>query len=88
MTRRMAERHAGLALADPSGIDPDLVEETEFGPIPRISSTGVTPFDAYSRPAPMLAAADGKPLLAIVVSGLGHQPERHARARSRSCPTR
>jgi polysaccharide deacetylase 2 family uncharacterized protein YibQ len=59
-----------LASADPAVILPDLVEETEFGPIPRISSTGETPFSAYSR-APDAAATAGKPLLAIVVSGLG-----------------
>jgi len=63
-----------MALADPSDIAPDLVEETEFGQIPRISSTGVTPFDAYSRGSGSLAAADGKPTVAIVVSGLGINP--------------
>lgn len=62
-----------LALADPAGIAPDLVEETEFGQIPRISSTGVTPFAAYSQGATDVAA-DGKPMIAIVVSGLGINP--------------
>jgi polysaccharide deacetylase 2 family uncharacterized protein YibQ len=63
-----------VALADPAGISPDLVEETEFGQIPRISSTGVTPFAAYSRGSASLAEADGKPMVAIVVSGLGINP--------------
>ncbi|MDB5539051.1 MAG: divergent polysaccharide deacetylase family protein [Devosia sp.] len=57
--------------ADPTAIDPDLVEETEFGPIPRMSATGETPFAAYSRPSDTPATAGGKPLVAIVVSGLG-----------------
>jgi len=56
---------------DPAAILPDLVEETEFGRLPRMSSTGVTPFAAYSRSAPI---ADGKPTIAIVVSGLGINP--------------
>jgi polysaccharide deacetylase 2 family uncharacterized protein YibQ len=63
-----------VALADPAGIAADLVEETEFGQIPRISSTGVTPFTAYSRGAESVAAAGDKPTIAIVVSGLGINP--------------
>lgn len=59
------------ALADPAAIDPNLVEETEFGAIPRMSATGETPFAAYARPSDTPATAGGKPLIAIVVSGLG-----------------
>lgn len=62
-----------VASTDPAAILPDLVEETEFGQIPRMSSTGMTPFAAYSR-APDAAATAGKPLIAIVVSGLGINP--------------
>ena len=65
---------AGMDVAsiDPGGILPDLVEETEFGQIPRISGTGVTPFAAYSRaPQTDPTAVSGKPTIAIVVSGLG-----------------
>ncbi len=47
----------------------DLVEETEFGPLPRTSATGETPFAAYARPS--VGAAGGKPRIAIVVTGLG-----------------
>jgi polysaccharide deacetylase 2 family uncharacterized protein YibQ len=63
-----------IAVGDPAAILPDLVEETEFGQIPRMSSTGDTPFAAYSRAATELATADGKPIIAIVVSGLGINP--------------
>lgn len=63
-----ADAPADIASADPAAADPDLLEETEFGPIPRISGAGVTPFEAYARP---VAAADGKPRIAIIVSGLG-----------------
>jgi polysaccharide deacetylase 2 family uncharacterized protein YibQ len=53
-----------------NGIYPDLAEETKDGPIPRISAKGVTPFAAYSRPLPA-GDATGKPMVAIVVTGLG-----------------
>jgi len=62
-----------LAVVDPAAINPDLVEETEFGLIPRMSSTGETPFTAYSR-ATGDVLADGRPTVAIVVSGLGINP--------------
>lgn len=54
-----------------AGILPDLVEETEFGQIPRMSGTGLRPFDAYARPSETPATAGGTPLVAIIVSGLG-----------------
>jgi polysaccharide deacetylase 2 family uncharacterized protein YibQ len=60
----------GAAAADataPAG----LVEDTEYGPIPRISPAGLSPFDAYSRPSLTPATADGRKLIAIVVTGLG-----------------
>src|SRR5690606_1825493 len=56
---------------DAFGTLPDLVEDSEFGPLPRMSATGATPFEAYRRPAPGPAAAAGRPLVAIVVTGLG-----------------
>jgi uncharacterized protein len=69
---------APLQVADPTLATPsertplgslaDLVEETEFGAIPRVSAAGEKPFDAYARPA--LAAGSG-PQIAILVSGLG-----------------
>jgi polysaccharide deacetylase 2 family uncharacterized protein YibQ len=49
----------------------DLVEETEYGPIPRIGTTGETPFAAYARPSVTPDSAAGRPLVAIVVTGLG-----------------
>ena len=59
------------AVPDAWGNLPELVEETEFGAIPRIAGTGQTPFAAYSRASVTPATADGKPLVAIVVTGLG-----------------
>ncbi|MDR3475941.1 MAG: divergent polysaccharide deacetylase family protein [Devosia sp.] len=54
---------------DKQGIIADLAEETKDGPIPRISASGQLPFNAYARPAD--AADNGKPTIAIVVTGLG-----------------
>jgi polysaccharide deacetylase 2 family uncharacterized protein YibQ len=53
------------------GVLPALAEDTEYGALPRISSRGETPFAAYSRPSVSAASAGGKPLIAIVVTGLG-----------------
>jgi polysaccharide deacetylase 2 family uncharacterized protein YibQ len=61
----------GLETANADGLLPDLLEETERGPIPRIAATGETPFEAYARPSLTPATADGKKLIAIVVTGLG-----------------
>jgi polysaccharide deacetylase 2 family uncharacterized protein YibQ len=57
-------------LPDVFGALPDLSEETADGPIPRISAAGMKPFDVYARPA-VEAVASGKPMVAIVVTGLG-----------------
>jgi polysaccharide deacetylase 2 family uncharacterized protein YibQ len=61
----------GPETANADGLLPDLLEETEHGSIPRIAATGETPFEAYSRPSLTPATADGKKLIAIVVTGLG-----------------
>ncbi|MDO8358519.1 MAG: divergent polysaccharide deacetylase family protein, partial [Devosia sp.] len=53
------------------GLYPDLLEESEQGSIPRIAASGQTPFEAYARPSLTPATAGGKPLIAIVVTGLG-----------------
>ena len=61
----------GPATANADGLLPDLLEETEQGAIPRVAATGETPFEAYARPSLTPATADGKKLIAIVVTGLG-----------------
>ena len=63
-------RSSVIGLPDIFGALPDLSEETADGPIPRISSTGLTPFAAYAHPAAD-AVASGDPLIAIIVTGLG-----------------
>jgi len=53
------------------GVIPDLAEETQNGPIPRVAADGRTPFSAYSRASVTPGTAGGKPLIALVVTGLG-----------------
>jgi polysaccharide deacetylase 2 family uncharacterized protein YibQ len=62
---------AGTGAPNADGLYADLLETSEHGAIPRVSATGETPFDAYARPSLTPATADGKPLVAIVVTGLG-----------------
>lgn len=64
-------RTNALETVNADGLLPDLLEETEHGAIPRMAATGETPFQAYAKPALNAAAADGKKLIAIVVTGLG-----------------
>ena len=54
-----------------TGIIPDLSEETEHGPIPRMSATGERPFDLYARPSMIAGGGASKPMVAIIVTGLG-----------------
>ena len=53
---------AGLMVANPT-----LLEKTPQGWLPRISTAGLTPMQAYARPS----AAAGRPRIAIVIGGLG-----------------
>ncbi|MHB1101872.1 MAG: divergent polysaccharide deacetylase family protein [Devosia sp.] len=62
---------AAMVAPDEAGNFADLVEQTEHGPIPRIGGTGETPFAAYARPSVTPTTAGGRPLIAIVVTGLG-----------------
>ena len=53
------------------GALPALVEETQNGPIPRIAENGDTPFATYSRPSVTSGGAGGKPLIALIITGMG-----------------
>ena len=52
--------------------DPRLVEDAKAGPLPRIGADGVKPMEAYARPAP---APSGRPRLALVIGGMGLNPQ-------------
>lgn len=47
--------------------NPNLIEQSEFGPLPRISDGGVRPLDAYSRSS----GVTGANRVAIIMGGLG-----------------
>lgn len=53
------------------GVLPELTEETQNGPIPHVASDGRTPFSAYSRASISPATSGSKPLVALIVTGLG-----------------
>ncbi|WP_417579330.1 divergent polysaccharide deacetylase family protein [Pelagibacterium sp.] len=63
-----AQDTAGMPASD---LEQDLFEMTGSGPLPRVSSTGVKPFEAYARPSVSPQAAGGRKLIAVVISGLG-----------------
>jgi polysaccharide deacetylase 2 family uncharacterized protein YibQ len=48
--------------------DPALVQESTLGPLPRVGDDGRKPWQVYAKP---FGGADGRPLIAIVISGLG-----------------
>ncbi len=48
---------------------PGLLEQTAFGPLPRIAPDGRRPREAYARRAP--AAPEGAPRIVLVVGGMG-----------------
>ncbi len=51
--------------------DQRLVEESRFGPLPRIGLDGARPADVYARPLMTSAAKANAPRIALVVGGLG-----------------
>ena len=77
-TEHAAENHSPDAAQPPHqaearahegpGLNPDLIEETANGPIPRMSGAGQTPFASYRYPVGTLGAG---PKIAIIVTGLG-----------------
>lgn len=52
----------------PPAPDPDLVEESQKGPLPIIASDGREPWQAYARP---FDGSDTRPRIAIVINWLG-----------------
>jgi len=69
-TAASAPTGVNVATANAQGLYPDLLEQSEHGAIPRVASSGQTPFEAYAQPLPQ-GADDGKPQIAVIVTGLG-----------------
>ena len=61
----------GIEALNEFGAYANLVEKTPNGAIPQVGKDGKTPFNAYQRASISPAAASGKTLIAIVVTGLG-----------------
>jgi uncharacterized protein len=57
--------------------DPELIEASSYGPLPRISTTGSRPLETYARPVDVPASAVR---IAIVVGGLGIDRDSTAKA--------
>ncbi len=57
-----------------------VTEETDKGPLPRISARGRKPFDAYSQVTPLAVSTSGRPKIAIVLGGMGLNAKLTARA--------
>ncbi|HKQ55510.1 MAG TPA: divergent polysaccharide deacetylase family protein, partial [Methyloceanibacter sp.] len=52
--------------------EPDLVEQSQYGPLPKIAADGRRSIDVYARPSRYAAVAQGAPpRVAILVTGLG-----------------
>jgi uncharacterized protein len=60
------------SIALPSTPEPELVEQSQYGPLPKIAADGRRSIDVYARPSKHAAATQGAPpRVAILVTGLG-----------------
>jgi len=60
------------SIALPSTPEPELVEQSQYGPLPKIAADGRRSIDVYARPSRYAAATQGEPpRVAILVTGLG-----------------
>jgi hypothetical protein len=50
---------------------PQVTEDTPEGPLPRISSAGRKPFDAYSQVTPLAVSTSGRPKITLLLGGMG-----------------
>jgi polysaccharide deacetylase 2 family uncharacterized protein YibQ len=50
---------------------PEVTEDSKDGPLPRISTKGRKPFDAYSQVTPLAVTSSGRPKITLVLGGMG-----------------
>lgn len=67
----VGEIERNIADIDAYGALPQLVEDTQHGPLPRVGADGLKPHMAYARPAIAPETAGGRKLIAVLVTGLG-----------------
>ena len=59
----------------PAAPEPRLIEQTHYGPIPRIGADGARPSEVYARPAVFSSGlTQGSPRIALLVGGMGLAP--------------
>jgi polysaccharide deacetylase 2 family uncharacterized protein YibQ len=61
------DQTGGTAL---DAVVPALIEESDYGPLPRVAADGRRPADVYARPSHYGRGAGGPPRVAVLVSGL------------------
>ena len=49
----------------------EVTEKTKDGPLPRVSSRGRKPFDAYSQVTPLAVVSSARPKIVLVLGGMG-----------------
>ena len=50
----------------------ELVEESQYGPLPKVATDGRRPIDVYARPSKYaVKAADAPPRIAVLINGMG-----------------
>jgi polysaccharide deacetylase 2 family uncharacterized protein YibQ len=58
-----------------------LVEESQYGPLPKVATDGRRPIDVYARPSKYaVKAADAPPRIAVLINGMGLSEEITAEA--------
>jgi polysaccharide deacetylase 2 family uncharacterized protein YibQ len=50
---------------------PAIVEESPYGPLPKVAADGSRPADVYARPSDYAAVQGGPPRVAVLLNGLG-----------------
>lgn len=53
----------------------EVSENTDAGPLPRVSNRGHKPFNVYSHATPLSVRASGRPKVALVIGGIGLNPK-------------
>ena len=55
----------------PEAPQPTVVEESPYGPLPKVAEDGSRPSDVYARPSDYAAVEGGPPRVAVLLNGLG-----------------
>lgn len=76
-TQQVAAADLTAGIDDTGGVSldpvpvPSVVEESQYGPLPRVAADGKRPADVYARPSRYAQVAGGPPRVAVLINGLG-----------------